>query len=269
MRWPIPHLSRALLACTAALLLGLSGCGGGGSSEGPQPSGSVTELGITARSNGNRYPLRVYLPPASAGPRANLPVVYALDGDWWFDLLVNTVEAAHASVIVVAIGYNLNRNTDYVPQNTCTPYGGGHGAFLDFIRSDLIPYVEATVGGDPQQRILLGHSHGGSFVYYALFSETAGHHPFATYLANDASIGCMPALVNGWEAAYGAANTDLPLKLHVSYSLIGNADNAAFAQVIDGHRYPHLAMKVQSYSASHTGMAPAAFADAIAFALSR
>jgi enterochelin esterase-like enzyme len=268
----IPHLSRALLACIAAVvLLALSSCGGGGggSSEGAQLSGSTRELGATSSITGNFYPLRVYLPPASAGPRSSLPIVYALDGDWWFDVLVSNAEAAHAGVIVVAIGYNSNRATDYVPQNRCTANGGGHAAFLQFIRTELIPYVEAEVGGDPQQRILLGHSHGGSFVYYALFAETAGHHPFATYLASDASIGCMPATVNEWEAAYGAANTDLPLKLHVSYSVVGNADNAAFADVIANRHYPHFAMQVQSYNATHTGMIPAAFADAVAFALRR
>ena len=130
---------------------------------------------------------------ASAGPRAGLPIVYALDGDWWFTQLVDIAEAGKARVIVVGIGNNINRAHDYVPPNTCTGGGGGHAAYLQFIRTELIPFIEANVGGDPARRALLGHSHGVSFIYYALFAEAPGSHPFSAYLASDSSIGCMPA----------------------------------------------------------------------------
>ena len=33
------------------------------------------------------------------------------------------------------------------------------------------PFHRSNFGGDPQRRVLLGHSHGGSFVLYALFNE--------------------------------------------------------------------------------------------------
>ena len=266
-RQPRPLLRRrAALRTLMAVTAVIAGCGGGGGSPAPPMEGSTEQHSITSRINGFTYPLSVYLPPASAGsPRANLPIVYALDGDWWFDQIVSIMESTHMRAIVVAIGFNANRAHDYVPTNTCTANGGGHVAYFDFIRSELIPYAESTIGGDATRRTLLGHSHGGSFVFYALFAESAAQHTFGAYLASDASIACMPATVDDWEASYAAASADLPVKLHVSYA--ANLTNADFAQRIGNRRYPNLVLQAGFYGGGHTGMIPAAFTDALRFAL--
>ena len=257
----VPLTRRAALA--ALLALGAA-CGGGGSSSAPL-AGSVQERSLAAHSNGTVYPLHIYLPPASAGNPATLPVVYLLDGDARFATTVSVVEASHAGVIVVGIGNDQQRATDYVPANMCTPGGGGQAAYFDFIRLELVPWIEANVGGDPARRVLLGHSHGGSFVLYALFAQGAASHTFHAYLASDASIGCMPTTVYGWESAYAAANADLPVRLHISYG--ANLDNAPFSQALGARHYPGLVMATQFYSGGHIGMIPAAFADGIAFAI--
>jgi hypothetical protein len=247
-------------------LLGLvASCGGGGSTPAAPMAGSVQQRSITAQSNGTTYPLNIYLPPANAGNRATLPVVYLLDGESRFQALVDIVEAQHAGVTVVGIGNEALRNRDYVPPNSCTPGGGGEDVFFDFIRFQLVPWVEANLGGDPAKRILLGHSHGGSFVLYALFAEGATGHHFHAYLASDASIGCMSATVYGWESAYAAANADLPVRLHIAWA--ANADNATFAPAVQARHYPGLVLVSQFYTGGHIGMIPAAFADALAFAL--
>lgn len=261
----IESFARWLRAAVGLVFVAAAGCGGGGDG-GASMQGSTEQRVITSRVNGAIYPLSLYLPPASAGARATLPVVYALDGDWWFSELVRIAEAAKAGVIVVGIGNNARRGIDFVPANTCTPGGGGHAAYLEFIRTELIPYVESTVGGNPARRALLGHSHGGSFVYYALFAAAAGSHPFSAYLASDSSLGCMPGTAEAWEAAYAAAHTELPVRLHMSHTTIHSAD-IAFAQRIRDRRYAQLVASEQSYSGTHTGIIPAAFADALAFAL--
>ena len=152
-----------------------------------------------------------------------------------------------------------------MPANVCTPGGGGEAAFLQFIAGELVPFVEATFASDPKRRILLGHSHGGSFVLYALFNEAPASRLFGAYLASDASIDCMSATVYGWESGYAGANTALPVRLHVSYA--ANLGNVAFAQQIDGRHYGGLKMVAQAYGGGHIGMIPAAFADALTFAL--
>lgn len=177
---------------------------------------------------------------------------------------VDILEATTARVIVVAVGNQAERAVDYVPANACTPGGGGHVAFLDFIRGELIPFVQASIGGDPARRALLGHSHGGSFVFYALFTEAAGRHSFAAYLPSDASLGCMPQAASDWKDSYAASNAALPVRLHVSYG--ANLDNLSYAQQIRDARFTALTMQSQSYAGGHVGMIPAAFADAVGFA---
>ncbi len=251
----------ALLGAAAA------GCGGGGSSGTGTPAmaGSVQTRTISSSSNGTTYPLSVYLPPGTVAIRPNLPTVYLLDGESRFQTMVDIVEAMHAQVIVVGIGNEAMRARDYVPANICTSGGGGQAAFLSFIRLELIPFVEASFGADPLRRILLGHSHGGSFVLYALFNEAPADRSFSAYLSSDASIDCMSATVYGWESAYAAANTALPVRLHVSYS--ANTGIVAFVQQVQSRHYSGLSVVLQVYAGGHIGMIPAAFSDALAFAI--
>jgi enterochelin esterase-like enzyme len=244
-----------------------AGCGGGGSDTAAPPmAGSVQTQTISSRSNSTSYPLNIYLPPGSAASRATAATVYLLDGDSRWQAVIDIVEAMHAQVIVVGIGNEQLRGRDYVPVNTCTPGGGGQGLFLDFIRLDLAPFMDTTFGGDPQRRILLGHSHGGSFVIYALFNEAPASRLFFAYLASDSSIDCMTGTVLAWESAYAAANTALPVRLHVSYSAnVGG--NVALVQQIQSRHYSGLTMAAQIYGGGHIGMIPAAFNDALTFAL--
>ena len=168
-----------------------AGCGGGGGSGTAQSmSGTLQTRAISSQANNTTYPLSIYLPAGSEAIRATLPTVYLLDGESRFQAVVDIVEARQLKVLVVGIGNEALRAHDYVPANLCTPGGGGQAQFLEFLRVELIPFIEANVGGDPQRRVLLGHSHGGSFVLYALFNEGPAGRRFSAYLASDASIDC-------------------------------------------------------------------------------
>lgn len=253
---------RASIVALGAWLVGCGGGGGGGTGSGP--AGSVQTKSLTAQASGVSYPLYIYVPPDDRTPRSALPIVYLLDGESRFQTTVGIVEARRSRVILVGIGNEANRARDYVPPNACTPNGGGEGLFLDFIRRELIPFIDASVGGDPAQRALLGHSHGGSFVLYALFNEPPASRRFSAYLASDASISCMEATVYGWDADYAAANTRLPVRLHLSYS--ANIANFPFAEQLVQRHYSGLVLASAAYAGGHIGMIPAAFADALAFA---
>lgn len=253
----------ATLTLLASLLPACGGGGGGGPDPKTMGGGTLQTRSVRARSNGTTYPLSVYLPPGPASGK--VPTVYLLDGESRFRTLVDVVETLRAQVIVVAIGNEAQRNRDYVPANDCTPGGGGHADYLSFIRADLTPFVEATFNADPSRRVLLGHSHGGSFVLYALFAEPPSGHHFGAYLASDASIGCMSATVYGWEATYAASHAALPVRLHVARA--GNTANVEFVSTVQSRRYAGLTLASQFYAGGHIGMIPQAFTEALAFAL--
>lgn len=262
----MPSLPTRRTSLLALAGLALGGCGGGGSDGGSSaPKGTILNRSIVASSNGTAYPLNLWLPPDLASIRDTVSVLFLLDGDSRFAAVLEIVERLAAKVIVVGIGNEALRARDYVPQNTCTAGGGGEAAYLDFIRYQLADWVQANYGGDPHKRILLGHSHGGSFVFYALFAEPPSTRHFAAYLASDASVDCMSSTVYGWESDYHASNASLAVRLHVSYS--ANTGNVAFSQQIQSRAYAGLAMASQFYGGGHIGMIPAAFSDAIAFAL--
>jgi len=258
-------------ALIAIAMLGLAGCGGGSSNtsnSGTSNEGSRELASIASGATGTDYPLSIYVPPATAGARTNLPVIYVLDGESWFETLVGIVESTRARLIIVAIGTAGKRSRDFVPANSCTLDGGGHTAYLQFLRQELIPYVERTIGGDPSRRILFGHSHGGSFVLYTLFAEAPAQHTFSTYLASDSSISCLEPTANAWEQGYASVYRDLPVRLHLSYATAGNyASNFAYSTTIAQRNYERLTFVGQVYSGSHTGIVPQVLAEGIAFAL--
>jgi len=263
---------RRAIASWLVVGLALAGCGGGRSTGDPSDpaKGTVQVLSISSRAAAATYVLNVYVPPPSAGHPRDLPVVYALDGESWFQTLVGISEAAREPAIVVAVHTAGLRNRDFVPVNSCTPGGGGQATYLDFVRQELIPTIESTVGGDPARRILFGHSHGGSFVLYALFSEPATRHSFAAYLASDSSIGCLGDTASRWEQAYAEASTTLPVRLHLSYATQGAYQaNLAYAEVLARRPYGGFLFRAREYSGTHSGIVPQALEDGIGFALGR
>jgi predicted alpha/beta superfamily hydrolase len=253
----------------------LAGCGGGGGGGGgsstdelPASQGTMRTLTVDSRLTGTLYTINVYLPPASAGARKDLPVIYALDGESWFQTLIATVESARLAVIVVAVQTAGRRSRDFVPANTCTADGGGNANYLDFIRQELIPTIESGIGGDPAKRILFGHSHGGSFVLYAMWAEAPAKHSFKAYLASDASLSCMPTAAAQWEQAYAAAYASLPVRLQISYATQGNYQaNVEYAQAIARRRYADLSLMDRAYNGSHSGIVPQVLADGLPFAV--
>lgn len=271
---------RGLLIAGVAALAGLSACGGGGggpsdASPGAPPAppppaaGGLQTLSLTSQATGSTYSVLTFVPPAAAARVRELPIVYALDGETWFQTLVDLAQAG-LPMVVVAVHSGGQRSRDYVPGNTCTPGGGGHERFFEFVRLELLPQIEARIGGDPRQRILFGHSHGGSFVLYALFAQATGQRSFQAYLASDASIGCMSGTVYQWAQAHlggGAAPPVPPVRLHLSYASLGNAQaNAEFASFLTGRAAADLDLRTQLYSGSHSGIVPQALADGLAFA---
>jgi hypothetical protein len=266
-RAPTPQATRrALMLGLPALLLGCGGGGGGAEPPPPPLEGSLDARILRASRIGVDYGLQVYLPPLAAGPRENLPIVYALDGETWFDTLVRSVESSRTRAVLVGINSVSRRNLDFVPPNSCTAGGGGQAPYLDFLRTEVLPYIEGLFGGDPRQRMLFGHSHGGSFVLYALLAEAPGTHAFRGYMACDASLGCLFDTAMLWQERYAAAHRALPVRLHLSHASSGNVlSNVPYADALAARRFEGFGLQPQAYSGSHSGIVPQAIADGLAY----
>lgn len=142
----------------------------------------------------------IYEPPAdTSSPNQRYPVLYVLDGDNHFSLVaeycrylsrrdVNVVP----EMIIVGIP-NTNRTRDLTPTHSIFDYegkpdtssnsryrsSGGGNNFLQFIATELIPYVDAHYKTKPF-KVFAGHSFGGITTINCLLTQPA---TFDAYIA--------------------------------------------------------------------------------------
>lgn len=152
-------------------------------------------------------------------------VLYLLDGQWDFKLLDSVIgglvyDKWMPDIVVVGITYSGDhpdydtlRAMDYTP----TPgeaKGSGDGAkFLTFLRTELIPFMETNYRADPARRILGGHSLGGLFTLYAMFSDPK---LFWGYLSGSPAIPWGNNFIVGQEEQYAKAHKELPARLYLA-----------------------------------------------------
>ncbi len=143
-----------------------------------------------------QFQISVALPLSYKNSEQAYPVLYALDANGEFGLVAETARMLAMAgeipeLIVVGIGYPTGgrflysvkyRTLDYTPTKVpeeekaeglpdfLVPAGtGGAQKFLQFMRKQLIPFIEKEYRVKTDERVLLGHSLGGLFTTYALF----------------------------------------------------------------------------------------------------
>ena len=172
------------------------------------PAGAITigqRDSVTSRILKETRKLLVYTPP-SYGDTTYLPqrypVLYLLDGDAHFHSVTALLQILGTGVngtfvlpemIVVAIP-NTDRTRDLTHTHVEKGFdgkpdpffktSGGMPNFLQFMRTELIPYIESTYRTSPY-RVFVGHSLGGITTINALYTmpET-----FNAYVAIDPSL---------------------------------------------------------------------------------
>ena len=235
---------------------------------------------IKSTSTGRDYDLYIHIPKQyDKDQTAKYPVLYVLDGQWEFKLVDPVVgglvyDQYMPDVIIVGITYS-GENADYdglrAMDFTPTPIEGLKGSgdgqkFLKFLKTELIPFVEASYRVDPTRRVLMGGSLGGLFTLYAMFSDPS---LFSAYFA------ACPAVVLGpffkQEADYARVHKDLPVKLYVA---VGGWDELSgpvqeFVHIVRSRNYGGLQLEARVIEGErHAGIAPEAFNRGLRFLFS-
>ncbi|HEX2165972.1 MAG TPA: alpha/beta hydrolase-fold protein [Longimicrobiales bacterium] len=141
--------------------------------------------------------INVYLPPAySATPDVRLPVLYMPDGGIYEDFLhvaglvqISVLNGTMRPFMLVGIENTARRRdltgpTDNAEDRSIAPEVGGSAAFRRFIRSELMPAVEARYRTTGESAIV-GESLAGLFVVETYLLEPD---LFDTYIAFDPSL---------------------------------------------------------------------------------
>lgn len=192
-------------------------------------------LTMTSELLGRSYGLRIQLPPSYDSPEAadrSYPVLYLNDVHAFYAAAGITQLPMSSGIIeeliVVGVGYEQgvggqSRIRDYTPTDNPAweqPTGGA-GAYLEFIERELIPFIETTYRADPQRRALGGHSLGGLFGSYVLFSRPE---LFQHYILSSPSFWFHENVTWSFEEAYAADHEDMPAKVYLS---VGGLENPA------------------------------------------
>ena len=229
-----------------------TGGGGGGSSDSETPQSIET---FSIESDEVEYSISVGLPPTYDDSGTPHAAIFILDGNWFFsDLFLSYDE--DDDYILIGINNSYRRDIDYLPVNTCETEGGGNTSFLDFLVNELVPYLDSEYNIDPSLRLLFGHSHGGSFVFYTLFADHGETFPFL--FANDASVRCWGVL--SLEQNYFDQDLDLPAIFYSSGATEGGADDVRpVMEKIIGREYVGLKVKYDEIQGTHDGILNEAF----------
>ena len=182
---------------------------------------------------GQQYSLQINL-PMGFDKNLSYPVIYLLDSQWDFPLIAATYGQMYydgfvPAAVIVGITWgegddpNVKRVRDFTPSKIQGEIeSGGAANFLNFIKTELIPFIDKEYATN-QQRVLMGSSLGGLFTLYALFNEPQ---LFSAYIPT--------ASASGWDndVLYRYAQTNdeklrgLLVKHPVNlYSAVGELDN--------------------------------------------
>jgi hypothetical protein len=235
----------------------------------PQPEPRIANptptivTGVTSRLVKQEYRLFISLPKGYADSNRTYPVIYVLDGNCLFPFVRDISEMLQLSkqvpdVIIVGIGYPVDTYldtltlrmrdlsffewTDADKANIAGyPMGdtGGGSRFLEFMRTELLPFVEQTYRVDSNDRMLLGWSAGAECCFYAmfrfpeLFRRLAAISPWINWDER----GFTPE-----EARYAEAHSALPAKVFVAQEptapeVIANARAAGRDPVENVHSF--------------------------------
>jgi predicted alpha/beta superfamily hydrolase len=231
------------------------------------PGSELHQMKSTA--TGRDYDLYIHTPSDFGKSKdKTYPVLYLLDGQWDFKLLDSVIgglvyDKWMPQIVVVGITYSGDhpdydalRAMDYTPSPGEQPGSGDAPKFLRFLETELIPHVEKNYRGDPARRILGGHSLGGLFTLYTLFSKPT---LFWGYLAGSPAIPWGNDFVVKQEAQFATKHKDLPARLFFG---VGGAEplvtpGVSFVRTLSARHYNGLQWDARVIEGErHSGVKP-------------
>jgi len=259
-----------------------------------QPSGThtqtfpkVTIAGSELRtmkstSTGRDYDLYIHIPSSYGQDKAKkYPVLYILDGQWDFKLMDSVLgglvyDKFVPEMIMVGITYSGEnadyeglRAMDYTPTAVRQVKGSGNGPkFLKFLKTELIPFIEANYRADSSRRVLQGSSYAGLFTLYAMFADPG---LFSAYMSASPAVTYDDRYAFKQEAEYARTHKELPVKLFLA---VGGSEGLTtpvreFMQTLQSRGYKGLKLETRVIEGErHAGNKPELFNRGLRFLFS-
>ena len=191
---------------------------------------------------------------------AQFPVLYLPDAWWTFGMATDIARVLSADqlippMLVVGIGYPGGlgdaialrvrdmtlRESEAMEQRIAqevAAFGphppltsGGADDFLRFLTEELAPRIERDYRGDPNQRVLHGHSLGGNLVVDVVFRRPEA---FTHYIASAPALGFDDGVSLLNEREYAADHDSVPASLYLAVGLLDSPELvASVAALVD------------------------------------
>ena len=225
---------------------------------------------------------------------AQFPVLYLPDAWWTFGMATDIARVLSADqlippMLVVGIGYPGGlgdaialrvrdmtlRRSDGVEQmiaQEVAAFGphppltsGGADDFLRFLTEELVPRIERDYRGDPNQRVLHGHSLGGSFVIDAVFRRPEA---FTHYIASAPAIEIDAGVSFLNEQEYAAGHESIAATLYIAIGTLDEPDRfasvAALEDTLHVREYDDLRWQVSRFDGqTHRSVMPVVLRDGL------
>ncbi|GGZ69773.1 serine hydrolase [Algibacter mikhailovii] len=203
--------------------------------------------------NARNYELYIELPEDySEHNNKHYPVIYYTDANWHLEMLSGSTEYMLEDVILVGIswqldvnealkkdvGAHLSRFRDYSMSKHSNPeiqnkyQFGQANKHVDFIRNDVIKYVENTYRTDPNSRTYFGYSLSGEFGAYILLTQPD---TFNNYIIGSPTLKGEIDYLSELNTKFGpfdASDVNSSLKANV-YVAYGSQEKAEVTEPID------------------------------------
>ena len=160
------------------------------------------------------------------------PVLYTLDGDISFEMVTSIARYLEVGdnipeFIIVGIGYGTveknsgnNRQRDYSPTDVGVDNNsGGADNFLNFLKNELIPFVDSNYRTEKENRTIYGYSLAGLFCFYNLFNLPD---LFNNYIIGSAYLNWDNKVIFEIEKQSAIRTTDIAANVFIS---VGNDED--------------------------------------------
>jgi predicted alpha/beta superfamily hydrolase/CubicO group peptidase (beta-lactamase class C family) len=224
------------------------------------------------------YELYIKLPANySKNKNKTYPVLYYTDAMWHLEMLSGTTEYMLEDIILVGISWQLDINEDLKKErgdhvSRFRDYSiskhsdpkiqnkyqlGQANKHLDFIRNDVIKYVDKTYRTNPNSRTYFGYSLGGEFGAYVLMTQPD---TFNNYIIGSPSIKDEMKYLSELNTKYGAykasnKNSSLKANVFIAYGSLENKTVTepieAFVKLLNGRLDDGLAVLREVIEGNH------------------
>jgi hypothetical protein len=205
----------------------------------------------------DEYEISIWLPPDYDTSEQQYPTLYLLDSPFGFGLAVPVVlghmwDGMVPEMIVVGIGKQIDsydewwpiRGRDYSPVVLPSQPGSGQAAaFLKFVDTELVPFIDSNFLTAPDNRVLWGHSLAGAFVLFGMFSKPD---LFSRYIATSPALVLEGETLIDYQGGLPTGALFSETSLFVS---VGSLDHEfgphinAFTKIMQDRDYPDLDFK--------------------------